>query len=199
MYICTTLWLFNTLPSKCNRYVTVCSCWKVDSIALWNRTSFLSNMLNGWSLLRRMMRFRPQRRWIVAGGYSVPSFLHTSITNSDSYLANSTASSILRMSWGQRSAEEEAFLSYIQSSKARRAYWSYFFMFFGKTPFDSFCKSADVARVANRPSFAGLGGTKSSLSKERGIMAIALEQHNVDGLALQWRNSRVARIRCLWS
>ena len=91
-------------------------------------TSLLSKMLKGLSLLRRMIRCSPQSiRWIVAGGYLLPSFSRTSITKRDSHFPNSSASLVFRTSAGQRSSSlQTAFLSLTHSSKARKAQRSFF-------------------------------------------------------------------------
>ena len=74
-------------------------------------------------------------RWIVAGGYLLPSFFLSSIVNKDSHFARLSASSVCKMSIGHLSLQR-LLRSVIHSVRARRAHWSFFCVFLGTTPFD---------------------------------------------------------------
>ena len=94
----------------------LCSCWNTLSWKLRKRMSPFANISNGCLLSRRIILCSPHNSmWIVAGGYSLPSFLLTSMVKRESHLSKSAASWVNKMSCGQRSFGQEEFLAFNKS------------------------------------------------------------------------------------
>ena len=102
-------------------------------------------------------------RWIVAGRYLLPSFFPSSIVNKYSHFTRLSASSVCKMSIGHLSLQR-LLHSVIHSVRARRAYWSFFCVFLGTTPFNVSSRASEMVGSANRLGIDNVYGRPYTLS-----------------------------------